>query len=59
MQVFIPDDATNADVLKLLYPNAELCGVCMIDKNYNIIFHDLNYHWLYSRYNESRGDKND
>ena len=51
----LPNNATNGDVIKALFPDYTYVGTCVLDKYENILLHDVNYHWwntLYTKENE-------
>ena len=49
----IPNNATNGDVIKALFPNASNWGTVMMDKQENILFTNINYHWWLEPYKEN------
>lgn len=50
----LPNNATNGDVIKMMFPDYTYVGTCVIDKYANILLHDVNYKWWNSPY---KGDK--
>ena len=46
----IPDNATNGDVIKTLFPNVERCGVVLMDNLENIIATNVNLGWWNAPY---------
>lgn len=53
----LPENATNGDVFKALFPNYIYVGTCVLDKNECILLHDVNYHWWNAPYNVEREDE--
>lgn len=54
---------TNGEVFKTLFPQYTYVGVCVFDKDENIILHDINWHWWNSQFisqerEESNADSN-
>ena len=58
MTIEIPNNATNGDVIKALFPNALNCGTVMLDKQENILFTNINYHWWLESYKENNNVSN-
>ena len=56
--VYIPENATNGDVIKALFPDYTYVGTCVLDKNENILLHDINYNWWLAPYKENNHDIN-
>ena len=52
----IPQYATNKDVLEAVFSDCTVFRVNMIDKNKNILLHDINYHWLQAPYKENKNE---
>lgn len=57
MEIVIPENATNGDMFKALFPNYTYVGVCVLDENECILLHDINYHWWNAPYEEGREGK--
>lgn len=53
----LPDNATNGDIIKTLFPNYTYIGVCVLDKYENILLRDVNYHWWKAPYEVENEDK--
>lgn len=57
--IVLPENATNGDMFKALFPNYIYVGVCVLDENECILLHDVNYHWWNAPYEAEREEKND
>ena len=49
----VPDNPTNENVLQAIFPDYSVFRVCMLDKNEQVILHDMSYHWLQSSYTQN------
>jgi hypothetical protein len=48
--IVLPENVTNGDMFKALFPNYIYVGVCVLDENECILLHDVNYHWWNAPY---------
>lgn len=48
---------TNGEVIKALFPQYTYMGVCVFDKNENIILHDINWNWWNSPYEPRKSEE--
>ena len=48
----ISENATVGDMIMSLFPNTINIGVVVLDKNENVLLHDVNYNWWNTLYKE-------
>ena len=52
----LPDNATNGDAIKSLFPNYIYIGTCVLDRYENILLHDINYNWWKAPYTKEKNN---
>lgn len=55
----IPENPTNGDMVKALFPDYTYIGTCVLDKYDNILLHDINYHWWTAPYIAEGSEENE